>query len=161
MPVEEYLRAFKWDGVHFVQDKNLEVLGLNLQKRVKDSEDQVKKQHEKIQGLKTHLNQLTKKKDDNMTKSDLADYIYENKGGKIRKEFFVNTHYGPHDSDPSMTTVLVVVNKKKEDFFRENYEEMLIKFNEADIEAWTKKTRMGLANDLFEKTLKEEEEKAK
>jgi hypothetical protein len=30
VPVEEYLRAFKWDGVHFQQDKNLEVLGLNL-----------------------------------------------------------------------------------------------------------------------------------
>lgn len=60
-----------------------------------------------------------------------------------------------------MTTVLVVVNKKKEDLFRETYEEMLIKFNEADIEAWTKKTRIGLQAEIFEKTQKEEEDKAK
>ena len=93
-----------------------------------------------------------------MTKSDLADYIYENKGGKIKKEFFVNTHYSQYDTEPSMTTVLIVVNKKKEDLFRETYEEMLIKFNEADIEAWTKKTKMGLHNELFEKISKEEED---
>ena len=36
---------------------------------------------------------------------------------------------------------------------------MLINFNTSDIEAWTKKTKIHLHNDLFEKITKEEEEK--
>jgi len=120
VPVEEYLATFKWDGVHFQQDKNLEYLGHFIQKSVKSSEEKVKQQTEKMQGLKNHMSSLTKKKGNNLTQCDLSDYVYDN-GRKIRPDVFVNTHYAPEVTNPAMTTVLVVVNKTKEQAFKDSY----------------------------------------
>ena len=77
--VQEYLADFKWDGVHFQQEKNLEFLGHFIQKQVKGAEEKVKQNNDKMNQLKTHLSSLTKKKGANMTQSDLADFVYENR----------------------------------------------------------------------------------
>lgn len=157
--VQEYLADFKWDGVHFQQEKNLEFLGHFIQKQVKGAEEKVKQNNDKMNQLKSHLSSLTKKKGANMTQSDLADFVYENRN-TIKAQQFVNTHY-QKDEPQMMTTMLVVVNQKKEQQFRESYEGMLISFNESDMESWTKKTRANLHNDMWEKVEKEENDKAR
>jgi hypothetical protein len=157
--VQEYLADFKWDGVHFQQEKNLEFLGHFIQKKVKGAEEKVKQNNDKMNQLKTHLSSLTKKKGANMTQSDLADFVYENRN-TIKAQQFVNTHY-QKDEPQMMTTMLVVVNQKKEQQFRESYESILISFNESDMESWTKKARANLHNDMWEKVEKEEIDKAK
>ena len=64
-----------------------------------------------------------------MTNSDLADFVYENQQ-KCKPAMFVNTYYQDDVKSPKLTTVLIVVNKKKEQAFREMYESALITFNE-------------------------------
>ena len=50
--VEHYLSNFKWDSVHYQQDKNLEWMGHFVQKEVKTNEEKVKNQADKMQNLK-------------------------------------------------------------------------------------------------------------
>jgi len=63
----------------------------------------------------------------------LGDLVYEQ---KISKTLFINT-YG---SD-IMTSILVVVNKKKLDNFMENYFTVLLKHYENDKANWEKRTK--------------------
>lgn len=63
---------------------------------------------------------------------DLGDIVYEK---KITKNMFVNT-YG---SD-IMTTILVVVNKKKIEQFKSTYMNVLLDFYQSDFEGWQKRT---------------------
>jgi len=51
----------------------------------------------------------------------------------------VNTH-----GSSILTTVLVVVNKKQTEKFREVYPTCLINFYEQDFEAWQKRTRANV-----------------
>jgi hypothetical protein len=58
----------------------------------------------------------------------LADVVYEK---KITKQMFVNT-YG---SD-IMTTILVVVNKKKLEQFKSSYMNVLLEYYQNDFDGW-------------------------
>jgi hypothetical protein len=58
----------------------------------------------------------------------LADVVYEK---KITKQMFVNT-YG---SD-IMTTILVVVNKKKLEQFKSSYMNVLLDYYQNDFDGW-------------------------
>jgi hypothetical protein len=55
--------------------------------------------------VRNKLNVLTKKDSPSFMQKDLGDIVYEK---KITKNMFVNTH-----GSDIMTTILVVVNKKK------------------------------------------------
>jgi hypothetical protein len=55
--------------------------------------------------VRNKLNHLTKKDSPSFMQKDLGDIVYEK---KISKNMFVNTH-----GSEIMTTILVVVNKKK------------------------------------------------
>lgn len=58
----------------------------------------------------------------------MADVVYEK---KITKQMFVNT-YG---SD-IMTTILVVVNKKKLEQFKSSYMNVLLDYYQNDFDGW-------------------------
>ena len=57
---------------------------------------------------------------------------------------FVNAHY----TDTQMTSVLVVVPKKKTEEFFASYEELLLNFNKNDLANWEKrnKTQITMAH---------------
>jgi len=76
---------------------------------------------------------LTKKESAIYTQKDLSDLIYEE---KCNMKLFVNTL-----GSNWMTTVLVVVNKKKDEQFFASYETYLKKFYENDFENWKKRTK--------------------
>lgn len=67
----------------------------------------------------------------------MGDIVYE---GKMPKSLFVNTH-----GSELMTTLLVVVHKKKVDHFRQVYPDLLIQFNQTDFENWKKRMRAHVA----------------
>lgn len=64
------------------------------------------------------LGQLTKKDSDSFMLKDLGDLMYEK---KINKSWFVNTH-----GSDIMSSVLVVVQKKKIEEFKVSYENLLL-----------------------------------
>ena len=59
--------------------------------------------------------------------------IYEN---KLSKNFFVNVH-----GSELMTTVLVAVNKKKIELFKEQYMSFLMVHRQNDFENWAKRQK--------------------
>lgn len=63
---------------------------------------------------------------------DLSDLVYEK---KINKQLFVNTY-----DSTWMTSVLVVVNSKSIDQFKEVYPNCLSQYYQADFENWQKRT---------------------
>jgi hypothetical protein len=67
---------------------------------------------------------------------DLGDFVYEN---KISSQLFVNTH-----GSKILTTVLVVVNKKNIEKFKEVYPSLLLNHNEQDFENWQKRTMANI-----------------
>jgi len=83
--------------------------------------------------IKTKLNQLTKKVSPSFLVKDLGDIIYEE---KISKNFFVNIH-----GSELMTTVLVVVHKKKVDQFRNSYFTILLDHYNNDLQNWERRTK--------------------
>ena len=82
---------------------------------------------------------LTKKVGSNYTQRDLADIVYENIND-LGKDKFIQSH---NDKDGNyseiMTSVLVVVNVKKEAFFKANYLTFLTEHNTNDFENWKKR----------------------
>ena len=56
-----------------------------------------------------------------------------------------------------LTSVLVSVNKKKEQAFKEGYFKFLIDFNKNDFESWKKRKRGVLLQDLIEEVTKDME----
>lgn len=78
--------------------------------------------------VKTKLSHLITKDSPSFLQKDLADVVYEK---KITKQMFVNT-YG---SD-IMTTILVVVNKKKLEQFKSNYMNVLLEYYQNDFDGW-------------------------
>lgn len=86
-------------------DKSLKVLGAKIQATQKTCDDRLKKIIDEQSEVKNKLNHLVKKDSPSFMQKDLGDIVYEK---KITKNMFVNT-YG----SSIMTTVLVVVNKKK------------------------------------------------
>jgi len=59
---------------------------------------------------------------------DLGDIVYEK---KITKNMFVNTH-----GSDILTTILVVVPKKKIELFKSSYMSVLLNYYENDFESW-------------------------
>ena len=68
--------------------------------------------------LKNKLNAITKKESKSLMHKDLGDFVYEK---KIPNQLFVNVH-----GSKILTTILVVVNKKHIDRFKDIYPELLI-----------------------------------
>lgn len=75
--------------------------------------------------------------------------VYEK---KITKQMFVNT-YG---SD-IMTTILVVVNKKKLEVFKANYMKVLLDYYQNDFDGWQKRTLAILKQQAMADGLSQEE----
>lgn len=69
--------------------------------------------------------------------TDLEVIVYDK---KMSATLFVNNHY----EETAMTSVLVVVPKKKTDEFFANYEELLLNFNKNDLATWEKRTRANI-----------------
>lgn len=90
--------------------------------------------------IKNKLQHLTKKDSPSYTQKDLADLVYE-KG--ISPTHFVNTY-----KSELMTTVLVVVPKKKVDAFRASYFTLLLDHNSADQAKWEARTRENLKHQF-------------
>jgi hypothetical protein len=126
--VENYIKNFKWDQVRFQMDKSLKVLGAKIQATQKTCDDRLKKIMDEQAEVKTKLSHLITKDSPSFLQKDLADVVYEK---KITKQMFVNT-YG---SD-IMTTILVVVNKKKLESFRSSYMNVLLDYYQNDFEGW-------------------------
>lgn len=78
--------------------------------------------------IKNKLQHLIKKDSASFLQKDLGDVVYEK---RITKSMFVNT-YG---SD-IMTTILVVVNKKKLDLFKSSYMNVLLDYYRNDFDGW-------------------------
>ncbi len=71
---------------------------------------------------------MTKKDSPSFMSKDLGDIVYEK---KITKNMFVNTH-----GSDIMTTILVVVQKKKIELFKSSYMNVLLNYYESDFESW-------------------------
>ena len=82
------------------------------------------------------MNAIQKKESNSLLHKDLGDFVYEK---KISNQLFVNTH-----GSKILTTILVVVNKKMIDKFKEVYPSLLIEFMEQDFENWKKRTRANI-----------------
>ena len=99
-------------------DKSLKVLGAKIQATQKTADDRLKKILDEQNEIKNKLAQLTKKDSPSYLKKDLGDIVYEK---KISKNMFVNT-YGSE----IMTTILIVVPKKKIEQFKQMYQSVLL-----------------------------------
>lgn len=77
-----------------------------------------------------------KKESPSLMHKDLGDFVYEK---KISNQLFVNTH-----GSELLTTVLVVVNKKNLEKFRETYPTLLLIHNENDYDNWVKRTMANI-----------------
>jgi len=126
--IEDYIQDFKWDHINFQMDKSLKVLGAKIVNTQKSCDDKLKKILDELAAVNAKLGQLTKKDSTNFMVKDLGDIVYEK---NLNSGVFVNTH-----GSDKMTTVLVVVPKKKVDQFKTNYLSLLIDFNKNDFENW-------------------------
>jgi hypothetical protein len=151
LSVDDYLSKFQWDTAHYAYDKALSELGALCIKAQKSSDDQVKQQMDKINGLKNQLNHLTKKKGAVYTQIDLADKVYEN-SAQIKADQFVNCHYqvAEDKTNSRMTSVLVVVQHKRQAEFEANFWQFLIDFNKGAIDGWTRRTEKDLIAEYRE-----------
>ena len=90
------------------------------------------------------------------TNKDLSDLVYEK---NLSKGFFVNNY-----ESTMLTTVLVIVHKKKIDQFKSTYPHALLNFYKADFENWQNRTRKQIENqhklDQDEEEQKDDKEKA-
>ena len=111
--VEEYIKNFKWDQIKFQMDKSLKVIGAKIAGNQKTCDDRLKKVLDEQTTIKNKLGALQKKDSTSFMQKDLGDIVYEK---KISKNLFVNTH-----GSELMTTVLIVVNKKKVQQFKDVY----------------------------------------
>ena len=135
--MEDYIKNFRWDAVRFQMDKSLKVLGAKISGTQKSCDDRLKKITDEQNDIKNKLGKMQKKEGKVFTQKDLGDIVYE---GKMPKSLFVNTH-----GSELMTTLLVVVHKKKVDHFRQVYPDLLIQFNQTDFENWKKRMRAHVA----------------
>jgi hypothetical protein len=109
-------------------DKSLKVIGAKIVSIQKSCDEKLKKLIEEQNSLKNKLNTLTKKESNSLMHKDLGDFVYEK---KISNQLFVNTH-----GSKLLTTVLVVVNKKTIEKFKEVYQSILLDFYKNDFENW-------------------------
>ena len=132
--VDEYIRDFKWDQARFQMDKSLKFLGNKIQATEKQCADRLKKKTDEVAQIKNKLQALTRKFSKNYLQTDLEVLVYEK---KINQTFFVNFHY----PETKMTTILLVVPKKKVNEFQDTYENLLLNHNAADKEMWEKRKK--------------------
>lgn len=126
--VESYIKNFKWDQVRFQMDKSLKVLGAKIQATQKTCDDRLKKILDEQAEVKNKLTHLIKKDSASFMQKDLGDIVYEK---KITKNMFVNTF-----GSELMTTILVVVNKKKIEQFKGSYMRVLLDYYQNDFDGW-------------------------
>ena len=117
----------------------MSVLGANIANVHKQFDDNLKKRLDNQQSIKQRLNILSKKGGSNLTQRDLTDAVYE-KINDIGKDKFIQSH-SPDQMNYSniLTTVLVVINNKKLQFFQQNYITFLSEHNRNDFENWKKR----------------------
>ena len=142
MKVLDYLKNFKWDIIRFQTDKSLNILGAKIVATQKSCEDRLKKLLDEKNENKQKLEQLEKKTGNTLNQKDLASEIYENKD-KCQANQFINTY-----SSELMTSVLIVVSKKKEQNFVQNYWNYLIEHNKNDLENWRKRTKAQIQSHM-------------
>lgn len=136
--VKTWITTFKWDQVRFQMDKSLKILGQKIQITEKSCGDRLKKKTDEANSIKAKLQQLAKRESKSFMQTDLEVIVYEK---KMNATTFINAHY----PDTQMTSVLVVVPKKKTDEFFAHYEELLLKFNTSDLNNWEKRTRTQIS----------------
>ena len=95
----------------------MSVLGANIANVHKQFDDNLKKRIDTQQSIKLRLNALNKKTG-TLVQRDLADAVYE-KINEIGKDRFIQSH-SPDQMNYSqlLSTVLVVINNKKLQFFQ-------------------------------------------
>lgn len=89
------------------------MLVARIQSTQKGCDDRLKKLLEEQNEIKHKLGTLVKKDSPSFLQKDLGDLVHEN---QIKKELFVNTH-----GSEILTSVLVVVPKKRIEQFRSSY----------------------------------------
>lgn len=105
---------------------------------------------DKLASLRSTLNSLAKKKGTLYTQIDLGDKVYE-QSNQVKPDVFVNSHYGGEFVGASlMTSVLVAVPGKRSQEFEQSYWKLLIDFNEAGVEGWSRRTEKELIADWRE-----------
>jgi len=114
-------------------DKSLKIIGTKILASQKTCDEKLKKTMDEQNDIKNKLGMLTKKESASFLVKDLGDLIYEK---KIGQQLFVNTY----DNSNWMTSVLVVVNKKMVDQFKQVYPTCLLNYYQQDFEAWEKRT---------------------
>ena len=129
----------------------MKVLGQKITGTQKQCDDRLKKLVDEQNEIKTKLTHLTKKDSSSLLQKDLGDLVYEQ---KMAKTCFVNTH-----GSDLMTTVLVVVPKKKVEQFKGCYWNILLDHYQNDYANWEKRTRDVLKqHELAEKQEQKEGE---
>lgn len=83
--------------------------------------------------MRNKLNTLSKKDSPSFMQKDLGDVVYEKKKSD---KLFVNTY----PDTELMTSILVVVNKKKIEQFKSSYMSVLLDFYQSDFEGWQRRT---------------------
>jgi len=136
MSVADYIKNFKWDQVRFATDKSLKVIGAQISGKNRTCEDRLKKLLDEQTEIKNKLQALSKKEGNNFLTKDLGDIVYEK---DIPGKLFVNTH-----GSEMLTTLLVVVNKKKVDQFKSQYPNLLREYQAGDLENWKKRTEINI-----------------
>lgn len=93
---------------------------------------------------------MAKKKGTLYTQIDLGDKVYE-QSNQVKPDVFVNSHYpSEFEGAALMTSVLVAVPGKRSQEFEQSYWRLLIEFNEAGVEGWSRRAEKDLIADWRE-----------
>lgn len=98
---------------------------------------------------------LQKKESTSLLQKDLGDLVYEK---KISSTFFVNTH-----GSKTFTSILVVVNKKRVQEFKEYYGGAMVAFYEQDFENYAKRQKENVKHsnqNIEDEAVREEIQRA-
>lgn len=110
--VKDYIKQFRWDDMRLPRSKSLDDIAKALQDKMKSIDNDMKKQIDEFNDIKSQCNQFVKKEGKNYATRDLGDVIY----GKADKDKFVESDY--------LTTIVCIVHKTKLQGFQESYENL-------------------------------------
>lgn len=118
MEISQYLQNFIWNDIKFMmKDKSLGVLGANVANVQKSLDDKLKKKLDEQSLIKTKLQGLTKKAGNTLNQKDLADCVYEKLKDVGKGRFIQSNKVDGENYSQLLTTILVVVGKKKVEMF--------------------------------------------
>lgn len=133
-----------WNDIKFMmRDKSLGVLGAAVANVQKSLDDKLKKKLDEQSLIKSKLQALTKKQGNTLNQKDLSDCVYEKIKEIGKGKFITSIHPEGENYSTLLTSILVVVGKKKDAQFRDNYFRFLIDHNVNDYENWRKRTEMA------------------